>query len=199
MKKMLISLLLTTAMLFSTATMAVAAEPQQKSGEDGVNYSVDFGDTMLDTATKISEETIKENCRISTETTYLLEDGTTVVDIFTRGDNAVTRSANGSDTATRTRVDKNWGSISLTASFSWRTEGAFSYIKCTGASASKAGLHSNTFVKTWYLTKTTNEVSVGSANATLKYAFYDKTAPVFGTDGTLKITCSDSGTISDNA
>lgn len=193
---MLTSLLVASVMCIGGAATSFASEiPEDTS----MYYSIEFeNDSMLENATKIDEKTIRENGRISTITTYILEDGTRMVDTFTRGDNLLSRSKSGSDTATRTRSLDEWGSISLTASFSWRTEGMFSYVKCTSASASK-NLSSQAAVSTWDLTKTSDEVSIGTAKASIKYYIYNTIIHGQHRDGTLTIKCSDSGTISDNA
>lgn len=77
-------------------------------------------------------------------------------------------SKNGTDTATRTRTIAQWGSITIKASFKWYT----SYTK--------------------------DYLSIGKAKAQVKYYFYNPVIPVQYQDGTFKITCTDSGTISDN-
>lgn len=91
----------------------------------------------------------------------------------------------------------DWGSISITASFKWRTAGRFSYVKCTSVSTSK-NLSSNAVVNKWDVTKTSEEVTIGRAKASVDYYMYNKQIPVQYRKGNLTIWCSDSGTISDN-
>ena len=50
-----------------------------------INYLIEFEDNLLDNATKISEENVTYGDRIKTITTYILDDGTEVVETFTRG------------------------------------------------------------------------------------------------------------------
>lgn len=187
-----IGILLSVIILLIGNNMTVFA-----AGETTAEYPIEFEDSLLDEATKIDEKVTRENGRITTTTTYLLDDGTKIVDTFTRGDINILRSKEGSDTATRTRDLGSWGTVTLTASFKWRTEGMFSYVECTSASASK-NLKSGAATKTWDLTKTSGEVSIGSVNAKIKYAFYNTKNPMEAIDGTLKIKCTDSGSISDS-
>ena len=196
MRKTILPLFLTLFLLFSFSTVATASELQVNPNPT-IKYSIDFEDDLLVGATLLSETQEIINGRIITTSIYELSDGTIMTDIFERAFiNA--RSKNGSDTATRTRKLDEWGSITLTASFKWRTEGMFSYVKCTSASASR-DLDSNAVVSKWLLTRTEDEVSMGKANATLSYNMYNRQAPFQYRDGSVRITCSDSGTISDNA
>lgn len=106
-------------------------------------------------------------------------------------------SLKGTDTATRTRTISNWGSITIKASFKWYTKGFFSYVKCTGMSVSRS-LKPNVRVNKWERSYTSDYVKIGKATAKVTYYFYNSKIPVQHQNGTFKITCSDSGTISDN-
>lgn len=163
-----------------------------------INYLIEFEDNLLDNATKISEENVTYGDRIKTITTYILDDGTEVVETFTRGNSLATRSDYGSDTASRTRTIKEWGSVTITASFKWEKSKYFSYVECTSVSASKS-LDSKARVKEWNVDKTDGKVSVGNAKGYVDYHFYNSSIPTQFVKGTIKITCSDEGTISDNA
>lgn len=59
-------------------------------------------------------------------------------------------------------------------------------------------LQSNVRVSTWECSYTSDYVKIGKATAKVKYYFYNSKVPVQHQNGTFKITCSDSGTISDN-
>lgn len=178
----------------NNGTNVYAAENISETSE--IYYSIDADDDAIENATLISKTSYIENDRKITETVYLLPDGTTITDRLDVSAIAVT-SPSGSDTATRTRTISNWGSISLTASFTWYTSGAFSYVKCSGMSASHS-LKSNVTVSQWDTDYTSNYVSIGKATAEVKYHFYQTNMPTQFNKGTFKITCTDSGTISDN-
>lgn len=59
-------------------------------------------------------------------------------------------------------------------------------------------LHKDAVVSKWETDYTKDYKSVGKAKAQVKYQFYNSKAPVLHVKGTFKVTCSDSGTISDN-
>ena len=189
----IISLILIVAMSFSTT--AFAAVPND--AKPYVNYSIEIDDPTLADAVKISSDSYVENGRLITVDVYRMSDGTIITDTFERSATAAF-SSEGRDSATRTRKINTWGTVTLTASFDWYTEGAFSYVRCSSASASH-DLDEKAEVSTWKVTRTSNYVSVGKASGQVKYRFYNRTVPVEGISGTLKITCTDTGTISDNA
>lgn len=151
---------------------------------------------MLSDATLILTDSYIENGRQITVNVYELPDGTTVTDTLSVSA-MTTYSKNGSDTAVRTREISGWGSITITASFVWYTEGLFSYVKCKNMSATRS-LSSNAVVTTWETSYTEDYVSIGKATAQVKYYMYNSKVPVQYQEGTFKITCTDDGTISDN-
>lgn len=161
-----------------------------------INYSIEFEDDLLNNATKISEENVTYGDRIKTITTYILDDETEVVETFTRGNNLATRSDYGSDTASRTRTIKDWGSVTVTASFEWEKSKYVSYVECTSVSASKS-LDSRAKVKEWNVDKTNGKVNIGTAKGYVDYHFYNSLGQYV--KGNVKITCTDTGKISDNA
>ena len=152
-------------------------------------------DPELIDAKLISTETYKEGRKIITETVYEQSDGTIIIDKLTVGTNLL-RSAKGTDSATRTRTIENFGTISITAKFSWYTEGAFSYVKCTSMSATKSA-NSGVICDKWDTSYTSEYVSLGKATAQVTYQFHRKDNPANFKKGTFKITCTDDGTISD--
>lgn len=165
--------------------------------ESNVSYSIDIEDDgALVDATIISTNSYIENGRAITKTVYSKPDGTIITDILDVSAIAPL-SENGTDTATRTREITNWGTITITASFKWYTEGAFSYVKCTGMTASHS-LAPKAEVSKWNTSYTSDYVSIGTAKAQVDYYFYNVDAHFQYQEGTFKITCSDSGTISDN-
>lgn len=165
--------------------------------EPYVSYSVEIDDESLAGAIAISEENYIKNGRAITKTVYQQKDGTLITDTFDVSAVA-TLSKNGTDTATRTRSISGWGTITITAGFQWYTEGLFSYVKCTSMSASYS-LASKVKVDTWEKSYTKNYVKIGKAKAQVEYYFYNSNAIFQHQSGTFKITCSDSGTISDNS
>jgi hypothetical protein len=160
-----------------------------------VKYSIENNEN-LSNYNIISTENYIKNDRLITKTVYQQPDGTIITDTLDISAIAPA-SRNGSDTATRTRTISGWGSVSITASFKWYTKGMFSYVKCTGMSASHS-LDSRAKVSTWEKNYTKDYVSIGTAKAQVKYYFYNSKNPAQYQDGTFKITCSDEGTISDN-
>ena len=165
--------------------------------EKYVNYSITIeNDSILNSAELISNNSYIEDGRMITEAIYKQPDGTIIIDTLNVSAIA-TFSKNGSDTATRTRIISGWGSITITASFSWWTKGAFSYVQCTGMSASHS-LNSKAAVSKWNTSCTEDAVSLGKARAQVEYYFYNSEVIFQYQEGTFKITCSDSGTISDN-
>lgn len=161
-----------------------------------VEYDIEF-DEGLEDAVLTSSSSYIEDGRLITIKEYLLPDGSTIVDTMSVSAVA-TLSSEGRDTATRTRKLSDWGTITITATFDWYTEGAFSYVKCVDMDATKR-LSSGAVASKWEKSSTSDYVSLGKAKAQVSYYIYDKDIPTNHTDGTFTITCSDSVTISDNA
>ena len=161
-----------------------------------VSYSIEMDDSAIDGAAHISSESYVEDGRLVEVDVYQQADGTIITDTFERSATAL-YSAEGSDTATRTRTIDQWGSITLTASFRWYTEGLFSYVKCTSMRATR-NLDSKAVVSTWETDYTKDYVSIGTAQASVSYYMYNREVPVQHQSGTFKITCTDEGVISDN-
>lgn len=198
MKKLKICLAIAICMgiITNSNMVSYAATPEKSIDESNLKCFVDIEDDMLEEAEIISEETRLDGDRLIIEKVYRQSDGTLITD--TLNVSAVAQySKNGSDTTTRTRNISNWGTITITASFDWYTQGMFSYVKCTSMSASHA-LDSKAVVSKWETSCTDKYVSIGKAKAQVEYYFYNSEVPYQYQDGTFKITCSDSGTISDN-
>lgn len=194
MKKITIytmGLMMAILMLFGSNRLEVHA-----AEEKYVEYDIEF-DEGLEDAVLTSSSSYIEDGRLITIKEYLLPDGSTIVDTMSVSAVA-TLSSEGRDTATRTRKLSDWGTITITATFDWYTEGAFSYVKCVDMDATKR-LSSGAVASKWEKSSTSDYVSLGKAKAQVSYYIYDKDIPTNHTDGTFTITCSDSGTISDNA
>ena len=146
-----------------------------------VKYSIENNEN-LSNYNIISTENYIKNDRLITKTVYQQPDGTIITDTLDISAIAPA-SRNGSDTATRTRTISGWGSVSITASFKWYTKGMFSYVKCTGMSASHS-LDSRAKVSTWEKNYTKDYVSIGTAKAQVKYYFYNSKNPAQYQDGT---------------
>lgn len=154
-------------------------------------------DEVLQGAVLLSSNSYIKDGQQITEEVYKQADGTIITDTLSFSATAA-YSKEGSDTATRTRSISEWGSVTVTASFKWYTENMFSYVKCTSMSAShslKSGAVASKFNKSY----TSDYVSIGKAKAQVDYYFYNEKFPAQYQEGTVKITCTDSGTISDNA
>ncbi len=194
MKKITIytmGLMMAILMLFGSNRLEVHA-----AEEKYVEYDIEF-DEGLEDAVLTSSSSYIEDGRLITIKEYLLPDGSTIVDTMSVSAVA-TLSSEGRDTATRTRKLSDWGTITIKATFDWYTEGAFSYVKCVDMDATNR-LSSGAVASKWEESFTSDYVSLGKAKAQVSYYIYDKDIPTNHTDGTFTITCSDSGTISDNA
>lgn len=174
--------------------VASAAENPSRGGDAaGIVCSIEMDDdeTLAD-ARVISTDSHMEDGASVAETVCQQDDGTIVTDTIT------TLSTDGSTTTTRTKAISGWGSITIKAGFQWYTSGLFSYVKCTSMTASYTLTASSVAVKTWETSYTQDYVSIGKANAKVKYYFYNSSTPSYYKSGTFKITCTSSGTISDN-
>lgn len=198
-KKLFFTIVMTILLIVGMPVSVFAAESDQnaKNIVPKVTYNIEMSDEALVGATHISSNIYQENGRLITVDVYEQQDGTIITDTFERSAIAM-YSKEGSDTATRTRDLGNWGSISITASFKWYTEGGFSYVKCTSMST-RQNLSSYAKVTTWEESYTSNYVSIGSAKASVKYYMYNEQIQVQYQEGTFSITCTDEGNISDNA
>ncbi len=195
--KTIITIAAVLCIAMNSNTTPLAAKENTQVKEPYVNYSIETeGNNVPADAALISEDSYIEDGRQITVIVYKQADGTIITDTLSVSAMAA-YSKNGTDTATRTRTISGWGSITITASFKWYTEGLFSYVKCTSMSASRS-LDSKVVVSTWQKSYTKDYVSIGKAKAQVEYYFYNSTNPTQYQDGTFKITCTDSGTISDN-
>jgi hypothetical protein len=160
--------------------------------------STDYDD--LSQATLISENIEINNGLSTTTKVYLFPDGTELIDEFTV---SAFRpfSASGTDTATRTKTISGRGSVTLTASFQWEPSTYLglpaSRVRCTSASRSyttsstfSASVESVDYDSGW--------TYIGSSRASVYYNLYMTSNPGVGSYGTLKISCTDTGTISDS-
>ena len=179
----------------SVSSFAADACVGELKNSEGI-YSIDMDDTALAGAAHISSETYIENGRMITVDVYKQQDGTIITDTFERSATAML-SKEGTDTATRSRHLNGWGSISITASFKWYTQGNFSYVTCLSMNASH-DLDKDAVLSKWEESYTEDFVSVGAAKASVKYSMYNSKFPAQSQKGTFTITCTDEGKISDN-
>lgn len=160
-------------------------------------FSIEFEeDTFLEGATLVDENTTVNNGLETTVKTYILPDGTEVIDTFNKPV-IEARSKEGTATTTRSRTITNWGTIKITAKFQWYTKGLFSYVKCNSMTATKS-LASTAVASTWKTSYTKDYVSIGKATASVDYHLTNSKFPLQYQKGTFKITCKDTGAISDN-
>ena len=199
-KNILISMIIIFCIIIINNTVASAATTSHNDQYSTYYIKYD-NDNLLDNATIISSESYSENNRKITTTVYKNIDGTLITDTLNIPVKVTSivapLSLKGTDTATRTRTISNWGSITIKASFKWYTKGFFSYVKCTGMSVSRS-LKPNVRVNKWERSYTSDYVKISKATDKVTYYFYNSKIPVQHQNGTFKITCSDSGTISDN-
>lgn len=198
--KKLGALVLTTLMIVGITPAAFAVEPE----ETAAPYSIEFDDSTLNGATKISEETYEENGRLITVTKYCTVDGSIITDTFERA-SIRTFSKNGTDTATRTRDMEDYGKITVTATFQWYTDPdagipgiGVSYVKCNSVSTSHTNVHPNIVTSKWDEFHTSEYQAFGVAKAGVTYYMYNRQNPAAYQSGSVTITCDDTGAISDN-
>ena len=80
----------------------------------------------------LTKNTTIENGIITITVVSHQSDGTIVTDKLSYS-NIVTYSSEGSTSAKREKEIENWDTLTIYAEFSWRTEGAFAYVKCDSA------------------------------------------------------------------
>lgn len=195
MKKSMWFVLFLILFVFIVNPINVVAMDDVDDSSDAL-IAIEIDNALLDSG-KLIDSKVKMNGEKKTiEKTYELQDGTTIIDTF---EYTAIRpmSAKGNDTAQRTLTISGWATISITASFDWYTEGMFSYVRCYSMTTDRK-LEENVAVGKWDKSRTSNYVSIGSANAQVDYYFYNSKNPTQKKSGTFKITCKDDGTISDN-
>lgn len=193
---MSITLVIIISLIFGIMTPSKVFAFDNECYEDRGSYSIELDDTILDDSSLISEISYIENNRYITEEVYKLSDGTKIIDTMDRSA-LMLASDSGSDTVTRKRTISSWGTITISATFKWYKDGMFSYVKCSSMSASRS-LDSKAQVGTWETSRTKDYVAIGKASAQVKYYFYNKQNPTQHQEGTFKVTCTDTGSISDN-
>ncbi len=193
--KLIILLQLILAMCLILTVRTTCAAQTIDDSEESL-YTIEIEDSALENATLISSVESIEGDRRITVKTYKDGDGTIIIDTLNVYAYPL-RSPNGSDTAIRTRTISGWASITIIANFDWYTEGYFSYVRCSSMSTGRT-LQPGVVVDTWNTSRTENYVSIGSAKAEVEYFFHHDNVPYQYKEGTFRITCTDSGTISDN-
>lgn len=201
--KKLFSLLVVSTILFSTtSTFAYATDVQHEPIKS--SYAIEFEDSTLDGATILSEETSVEDGRLITVTRYMTKDGLLVIDTFERSA-IMLLSDNGTDSATRTRDLGRYGKVTVTGNFQWYTDKSagipgvgVAYVRCTSMSASHT-VPTGYTRDVWEKKYQSEYQAFETAYAQVSYKIYETKAPMYEISGTVKITCSDDGTISDNA
>lgn len=200
MKKFKMVMMMVFVLCTATTNSSVIASAEEIStkAEPCVSYSIEVGDDdeALVGATLISSNSYIENDRMITVTVYEDTDGTIITDTLSVSATAA-YSKSGSDTVTRTRTLSDWGSITITATFEWYEDGLFSYVKCKSMRAYKSFRPQFSF-SVWETSYTSEDVAIGTAKAQVKYAVNNTLAFASYKKGTFKITCSDTGKISDN-
>lgn len=104
------------------------------------------------------------------------------------------KSANGSNTVTRTKKQGKRWSITIKATFSWGNEKA----KCDDMSASKTTNYDYVCSKFEQDKGDSSWLPFSKAYAKVDYDFYSSSNPVLFNKGTFEVTCSKNGDISDN-
>ena len=192
------ALLFAVLMFVGITPAAFAAEPT----DTALPYSIEFNDSTLDGATKISEDTYEEDGRFITITVYRTVSGDIITDTFERG-SIRTLSKDGIDTATRTRDMQDYGKITVTATFQWYTDPkagiiGVSYVRCNSVSTSHSNVHPNIVTTKWDEFHTSEYQAFGVAKAGVTYFMCNRLNPAAYQSGSVTITCDDTGAISDN-
>ena len=181
--------------------LLVACFPQQvfcSDTSDAIsNITVEITGDEIKGATLVSDYNYSDNGTDIIVKEYNLDDGTTISDITEVQKKALT-SKRGSISTTRVRTISGWGTITISANFMWYTSGNFSYVKCSSMSARRSLSNSNITVSTWEKSYTSDFVAIGKAKASVKYFMYNSKVPTQYKSGTFTVTCTDSGTVSDN-
>ncbi len=181
--------------VFSLCTVAIA-EAETKDVGDNIEKSIIIEDDLIENASVIEKSECISGDQNIEKIVYELQDGTIVKDVIKTPTVSIL-SKNGTDKVVRTRTISGWGTITLSASFKWYTKKYFSYVKCEKMNATYS-VKKGIIVDKWKKSYTKDYVSIGKAHAQVSYYFYHKNIPTQYKKGTFKITCSDSGTISDN-
>lgn len=170
------------------------------------NTSRIISDELFEDLEPTNVETTYNDGRVITVTTYTLDDGEIITDTFERS--AMTAySLEGQDTATR-KVDGNYGTVKLTASFKWWTSsgkpgtiGSWQSVECTSASATYTPVNDKFTVKNKKVTTSDGALAFGKAWAKASALFYMKNPnDVVAIEDTysIKITCDDNGNITNS-
>lgn len=202
--KKFISLLVSCGLILGCGVPVFALDQSEDITTTSENlHAIEFDDSVLVGAIMLSEETFVENGRMITVTEYQTAAGDIITDTFERSA-IVPYSKNGTDTATRSRDLGDYGVVTVTASFQWYTDSnagiiGVRYVRCTGMSAKHTGASSLVEVSQWETDYSSEYKSFGTAYAQVSYYMYNKNVPMQYQSGTVKITCDDTGSISDNA
>lgn len=130
--------------------------------------------------------------------TYSNDDGTVVNDIVNIN-YSTTRSLDGDITVQRSSNAAGFTTVSLIATFDWYEDGLYSYVQCSSMAAwYTSTAFSNVVCQYFNQNKSNGYVKIGKAFAEVSYKFYNKDYPAQATNDTFKITCTDTGTVSDN-
>lgn len=192
--KKITTLFLIGAIIFNIDSNAYAKQLQENDKNSYENASEESDeDVLLSDAVLISSDTYTEGGKEVICDIYLKPDGTKVIDTLAI-DSLTVYSTQGTKSATRTREITGWGTVTLTANFTWYTEIPFSYVKCTYADYSFS-LDSKVALNNIRLSYTKDYVSIGKASAKVSYYMYNKTFPAQFIDSSFKITCTDTGVI----
>lgn len=159
---------------------------------NGIVYSFESIDSNHNNILLCSNEKIISNNTVEVSRMYLDNDNNTISDVVT-----ITRSSSGSDIVTRQSYISTLTVIEITASFDWYRSGMFSYVRCSGMAACYSA-NNHLGVKRFDQSRSEGYISIGPAYAQVDYHFYSTYETAHSYDGKFKITCTDTGSISDN-
>ncbi|MDR1135133.1 MAG: hypothetical protein LBL49_02995 [Clostridiales Family XIII bacterium] len=160
---------------------------------------VEISDSTLDEiADSIEEYSFIEDGNITTVTTYLLSDGTEIIDEFTRS--FIQPFATGTTHYTSgnfTRTITGWATMTLSANFTYEdnTLPTPDRVICTSVSGSCTPASGKT-LDSYEKTKSSDWVSIGKAYANAHFKLYTTgMGTLDGYYGDFKINCDDQGNV----
>ncbi len=199
MKKFVKKTMALILLLIMTVSCSIPVYAKSSATDDVNNgvQTIEYEEDMFADAELIEETTIEKDGRIIVTKKYLLENGDEIIDTIEHSSvNSKLRSTAGSDSVTRTISNSSYGTVTLRASFKWWKRGITSYVRCTSASGYCTVTDDDTVCITSKTLMSSGDISLGKAYGEHRFKFAWIRNPSCHWEGGLKISCSDTGTIS---
>ncbi|MBE6748518.1 MAG: hypothetical protein E7557_04715 [Ruminococcaceae bacterium] len=201
MKKFVKKTMALILLLIMTVSCSIPVYAKSSAADDVNNgvQTIEYEEDMFADAELIEETTVEKDGRVIVTKKYLLENGDEIIDTIEHSSvNSKLRSTNGSDSVTRTISNSSFGTVKLRASFKWWKNGLYSYVRCTNATGSCSVIKDEVKCSTSKTIMSSGDITIGKAYAEHRFYFYWTKNPAFYWGGGFKISCSDTGTISDS-